>query len=64
MTTQVEINILYLCIFFLIDLDYKHLVDKQNIISRQSFSNFYQCIQNVTGPKWATENKAQNDKLS
>ena len=41
MTTQVEINILYLCIFFLIDLDYKHLVEKQNIFSRQSFSNFY-----------------------
>ena len=33
MTTQVEINILYLCIFFLIDLDYKHLVEKQNISS-------------------------------
>ena len=41
MTTQVQINILYLCIFFLIDLDYKHLVEKQNIFSRQSFSNFY-----------------------
>ena len=41
MTTQVQINILYLCIFFLIDLDYKYLVEKQNIFSRQSFSNFY-----------------------